>query len=113
MIEVNPWSRRAGGPCPCRCRRSQRRSPRRELQPKQTVLFSLEFPFLHATRYTLRASLHRWSPAEGNGSPAPQTVGHFKGGLCPWGHSYAACAAKPAREPAADRLLGTHHSPSP
>ena len=79
--QVNPWSRWAGGPCPCpcRCRRSQQRLPQRESRPKRRVLFSLEFPFLHATRCTLRASLHRWSPAEANGSPAPETVGHFKG----------------------------------
>jgi len=77
--QVNPWSRWAGGPYPCRCRRSQQRLPQRESRPKRRVLFSLEFPFLHATRYTLRASLHRWSPAEANGSPAPETVGHFKG----------------------------------
>src|SRR6516165_4278153 len=37
-------------------------------------------------------------PAEPNGSPAPETVRHVQRGLCPWGHSYAACAAKPARE---------------
>ena len=46
MIEVNPWSRQAGGPCPCRCRRSQQRLPQRESRPKQTELSSLEFPFL-------------------------------------------------------------------
>jgi hypothetical protein len=40
--------------------------------------FHWNSPFFHATRCTLRASLHRWSPAEANGSPAPQTVGHFK-----------------------------------
>ena len=44
--QVNPWSRRAGGPCPCRCRRSQQRLPQRESRPKQTELSSLEFPFL-------------------------------------------------------------------
>ena len=41
--------------------------------------FHWNSPFFHATRCTLRASLHRWSPAEANGSPAPETVGHFKG----------------------------------
>ena len=46
MIEVNPWSRQAGGPCPCRCRRSQQRLPQRESRPKQIELSSLEFPFL-------------------------------------------------------------------
>jgi|SRR6516165_1370418 len=57
MDQVNPWSRWAGGPCPCRCRRSRRRLPPRGSRLKRRVLFSLEFPFLHATRYTLRASL--------------------------------------------------------
>src|SRR6516164_6728437 len=41
--------------------------------------FHWNSPLFHATRCTLRASLHRWSPAEANGSPAPETVGHFKG----------------------------------
>jgi len=46
---------------------------------KATSTFFIGIPLFHATRYTLRASLHRWSPAEANGSPAPETVGHFKG----------------------------------
>jgi hypothetical protein len=45
---------------------------------KATSTFFIGIPLFHATRYTLRASLHRWSPAEANGSPAPETVGHFK-----------------------------------
>ena len=77
--QVNPWSRRAGGPCPCRCRRSQQRLPQRESRPKQTELSSLEFPFLSRPREAhFRASLHRWSPAEANGSPAPGTLGNSK-----------------------------------
>src|SRR3974390_1563597 len=47
---------------------------------KATSTFFIGIPLIfHATRCTLRASLHRWSPAEANGSPAPETVGHFKG----------------------------------
>jgi len=58
--QINPCARWAEGPCPYRCRHSQRRSPRRELQPKQTVLSSLEFPFLSRPREAhFRASLHR------------------------------------------------------
>ena len=77
--QVNPWSRRAGGPCPCRYRRSQQRLPQRESRPKQTELSSLEFPFLsRPCEAHFRASLHHWSPAEANGSPAPGTWVHFK-----------------------------------
>src|SRR3974377_602560 len=80
MIEVNPWSRWAGGPCPCRCRRSQRRSPRRELQPKQTVLSSLEFPFSFTpTRGTLSCFAAPLVACRTQWFTAPETVGHFKG----------------------------------
>jgi Homeodomain-like domain len=84
IYQINPSSRWAAGPYPCRCRRSQQRSPQRELRPKRRVLSSLEFPFLHATRCTLRASLHHWSPAALNGSPPPETVGHFEGDRALW-----------------------------
>jgi hypothetical protein len=35
IYQINPSSRWAVGPYPCRCRRSQRRSPQRELRPKR------------------------------------------------------------------------------
>ena len=59
-------------------------------QSKQNFLH-WSSPFFHALRFTLRASLHRWSPAEANGSPAPETVGHFKGD-CVLGDTVTRCA---------------------
>jgi len=35
IYQINPSSRWAVGPYPCRCRRSQQRSPQRELRPKR------------------------------------------------------------------------------
>jgi hypothetical protein len=35
IYRINPSSRWAVGPYPCRCRRSQQRSPQRELRPKR------------------------------------------------------------------------------
>src|SRR3974390_1118056 len=66
---------------------------------KATSTFFIGIPLSFTPRdahFVPRCTVGR--PAEANGSPAPETVGHFKGDLCPWGHSYAACAAKPARK---------------
>ena len=96
--QVNPWSRWAGGPYPCRCRRSQQRLPQRESRPKRRVLFSLEFPFL--SRHAMHTSCLA-APLVARGSQwftGSGDSGALQRGLCPWGHSYAACAAKPARE---------------
>jgi len=108
--QVNPWSRWAGGPCPCRCRRSQQRLPQRESRPKRRVLFSLEFPFL--SRHAMHTSCLA-APLVARGSQwftGSGDSGALQRGLCPWGHSYAACAAKPARK----RLpIGPRHPPLP
>ena len=96
--QVNPWSRWAGGPYPCRCRRSQQRLPQRESRPKRRVLFSLEFPFL--SRHAMHTSCLA-APLVARGSQwftGSGDSGALQRGLCPWGHSYAACAAKPARK---------------
>ena len=112
MIEVNPWSRWAGGPYPCRCRRSQQRLPQRESRPKRRVLFSLEFPFSFTPRdahfvprYTVgrprKPMVHRlrrqWGTSKGTVSLGTQLRG---------------VRSKTCQKAAADRPPGTHHSPS-
>ena len=77
--QVNPWSRWAGGPCPCRCRRSQQRLSQRESRPKRRVLFSLEFPFL--SRHAMHTSCLA-APLVARGSQwftGSGDSGHFKG----------------------------------
>src|SRR6516165_4147520 len=111
MIEVNPWSRRAGGLALADA--DAARDAHRDESCNQSKQYFLHWnsPFFtpRDTHFVPRCTVGR--PLKANGSPAPQTVGHFKGGLCPWGHSYAACAAKPAREPAANRP--PRHPPLP
>jgi len=55
--QVNPSSLSEEEAAPflflCPGLRSRKHSPRRELQPKRTILSSLEVPFLHAKRCTL------------------------------------------------------------
>ena len=83
--QVNPWSRWAGGLAlalalalaDAGAASNAYRNESRDQSDE--YFFHWNSPFFHATRCTLRASLHRWSPAEANGSPAPETVGHFKG----------------------------------
>jgi hypothetical protein len=111
-LSVQPLVTMGGGPFPCRCRRSQQRLPQRESRPKRRILFSLEFPFL--SRHAMHTSCLA-APLVARGSQwftGSGDSGALQRGLCPWGHSYAACAAKPARKAAADRPPGTHHSPS-
>ena len=73
--------------------------------------FHWNSPLFHATRCTLRASLHRWSPAEANGSPAPETVGHFKGD-CVLGDTVTRRAQQNLPESGTRSAPGTHYSPS-
>ena len=77
--QVNPWSRWAGGLALADADAASNAYRNESRDQSDEYFFHWNSPFFHATRCTLRASLHRWSPAEANGSPAPETVGHFQG----------------------------------
>src|SRR6516162_10005431 len=64
---------------------------------KANSTFFIGVPFLsRPTRFTLRASLHRWSPRRTQWFTGSGDSAALQRGLCLWGHSYAAGVAKPA-----------------
>ena len=110
--QVNPWSRWAGGPYPCRCRRSQQRLPQRESRPKRRVLFSLEFPFL--SRHAMHTSCLA-APLVARGSQwftGSGDSGALQRGFVSLGTQLRGVRSKTCQKAAADRPPGTHHSPS-
>ena len=101
-LSGQPLVTMGGGPCPCRCRRSQQRLPQRESRPKRRVLFSLEFPFL--SRHAMHTSCLA-APLVARGSQwftGSGDSGALQRGLCPRGSradKIANCTARLLRNP--------------